>query len=237
MKKLRICLIAVLVLSFAGTASAAVVGEYLFATDGSDTSGYGNNGAMVNGAAVVADPLGIRGNVLDVSANNGSAHMLVADNAQFALGGGAGKLDFWVLNDGVYGNGSDVIIENEYDDYTVQRSGSTDVAYSKWNGIGTIIHTVNLYDGQWHHIVTSFNEAAGTQDYVIDGIKISGASAGTLNQSAGDLYVGAYSGVGTYGGNYSWHGYIDDLVIHDIPEPATLCLLGLGGLLLRRKRA
>ena len=99
------------------------MGEYLFAVDGSDTSGFGNNGAMVNGAVVVADPLASgRGNVLDVSANNGSAHMLVLDNAQFALGGGAGTLDFWVLNDGVYANGSDVIIENEWDDYTVQRA-------------------------------------------------------------------------------------------------------------------
>lgn len=42
---------------------------------------------------------------------------------------------------------------------------------------------------------------------------------------------------------YSWKGdagngyYIDDASMVAVPEPMTLCLLGLGGLLLRRKKA
>jgi hypothetical protein len=35
---------------------------------------------------------------------------------------------------------------------------------------------------------------------------------------------------------YSFNGYLDDVQLHDVPEPATIALLGLGGLLLRRRR-
>ncbi len=219
-KKIVFCLLITLVMGIAGSASAALVAEYLFDTDGSDTSGFGNNATLENGAVIVADPLGVRGNVLDVSANSGSAHALVTDNAQFALTGGAGTLDFWVLNDGSFNaGGSDVIIENEWDDYTVQRSGSTNFAYSKWNGDtvdNSVVHTVDIYDGQWHHITTWFDETAGTRDYTIDGVTISDAFTGTLNQTAGDLYIGAYSNHGLYTNTYSWQGYIDDLRIYDI---------------------
>lgn len=76
---LRSCLTAALVFAVAGSASADLVAEYLFDADGSDTSIFANHATLENGAAVVADPLGIRGNVLDVSANNGSAHALVTD--------------------------------------------------------------------------------------------------------------------------------------------------------------
>jgi hypothetical protein len=37
--------------------------------------------------------------------------------------------------------------------------------------------------------------------------------------------------------NYSFNGYLDDVKFYDtIPEPTTIALLGLGGLLLRRRR-
>ena len=55
MKYNLFCFFGILLLVLASTASAGLVAEYLFDTDGSDTSGFGNNGSLENGAVVVAE--------------------------------------------------------------------------------------------------------------------------------------------------------------------------------------
>ncbi len=36
--------------------------------------------------------------------------------------------------------------------------------------------------------------------------------------------------------DYAWSHYVDDVSLAIVPEPATIALLGLGGLLLRRRK-
>ena len=81
------------------------------------------------------------------------------------------------------------------------------------------------------------------------GVNDFSASHGDVMGTLGDLRSTTFSGSTTYGdlsliivragagewpdaSNYT--AYVDDITI--IPEPATICILGLGGLLIRRKR-
>ncbi len=114
-----------------------------------------------------------------------------------------------------------------------------------------------VYDiviGEWHHYAAVSN--GGTVEFYVDGILIdSGANnAKPIQDSftigANDKVDGGSAGSATPTFEGAWKGSIDDVHVfgfeagqfdaadlNSIPEPATLCLLGLGGLsLIRRKR-
>ncbi|MCK4291710.1 MAG: PEP-CTERM sorting domain-containing protein [Planctomycetes bacterium] len=56
-------------------------------------------------------------------------------------------------------------------------------------------------------------------------------------QSVGDLTVSFWHlSEGTGSGYWDPYGVVDSIVIHQVPEPTTITLLALGGLLLRRRR-
>ena len=106
----------------------------------------------------------------------------------------------------------------------------------------------NTFDDEWHHLVYVIDN--GNFKKFVDGVMTSG----TYNHGDGlyntrDLYIGGRNGTAQY------VGLLDDVAIYDtalsnelvgmlheganplnIPEPATLSLLGLGALALVRRR-
>jgi len=84
----------------------------------------------------------------------------------------------------------------------------------------------------WHDFAIVYDPATGTTDFYKDTVLIT-THAGPLNKTLGSVQVDdTPPGAGT-ANNILW---LDNLVVGTVPEPASLILLGLGGLLLRRRR-
>ncbi len=113
------------------------------------------------------------------------------------------------------------------------------------NGVADVFSNVTVADDQWVHVAVVVSGTAGVEYY------LDGALAQTVGNTA-DCKVGDdVFGIGrSYGnGEAQWFaGNLDEVMVYNealnadaiaelaVPEPTTMVLLGLGGLLLRRKR-
>jgi len=109
----------------------------------------------------------------------------------------------------------------------------------------------NLKDGAWHHVIAMYDQATGLEQIFVDGILRADRTAFALNVQPENFRIGTTNGL-----LEDFKGAIDDLAIFNraltfaelqrimagdfstfvTPEPATLTLLGLGGLALLRRR-
>ena len=127
-------------------------------------------------------------------------------------------------------------------------------SYSEWyNDTPSVAYIDSLEDGDWHFVAMTYD---GSAVKVYEGELGDPDLALVINQAAsgaiakGNNGSGSPLGVGAYAAGIEWFdGGLDDYRVYDnaltlqdlrdlsgIPEPATIALLGLGGLALLRKK-
>lgn len=126
-------------------------------------------------------------------------------------------------------------------------------------GATTSNSSVNIIDGEWHHVAVTWEEASNTATFYLDGTAYGTGTADDLLTGnevgltlGGDTRAGGNLAAGTTQGGFRYlTGDLDDVRVYNtaldstqianlsaIPEPSALLLLGGAGLLglLRRRR-
>jgi hypothetical protein len=262
----RKLLILLMVLGFVGSVQAALVHEWEFDNNVSDTSGSGNHGT-VTGTTTYVSP------VDDWCGATGKA---------FGLNEATKIEDLSPVNLPVAMSGSDSLYRGPAFSVNIYVKAASDNTFSSWDGIAgwgdyasgaadrqiCSRGTTNAYfhgythniskscswtDWDWHMITFTFDQSMTTTFYGnetmwVDGVKVHEATNvhwGDIPDP--DIVVGFDDRPS--GGAY-WKGAVDgfqiwnsalsqddvDQLMTRIPEPATIALLGLGGLVLLRKK-
>ncbi len=250
---------AVLSLSAACLAGAPVqaavtpVFEYSFPSsyDGSSTtvtdlSGAGNDATMdLTGALVDDRPAGFDSSLMSLTGSNGGHGATTAidllDNSLVAAAGGF-TMDVWFNWDG---NFTDVRKLIDYAGTEHLSTVNSQLRFALSDSAFTV--TFDIQANTWYHAVAVFDsegnsvdgngDLAGTMYLYVDDVLV-GSAAGTKS-SFGDS-LDRSIGINRWaGGGGDWNqGAIFNPAVYlgVVPEPGSLALLGLGGLLIARRR-
>ncbi len=241
MKKYLLMAVVLAAVLFAGAANAELVAHWTFDDGGGnvaqDSTANANDGTIYNGSWAS----GVLNGALQF---DGSSTYAVVPNSSSLDITGSITISAWIKMASIPAN------------YTsVAAKGRGTPSYNlEFEHLGTAKLGLVLHDGTYH--VAESNPLAINTWYLI---------TGTYDMSQMKLYVnGNLQGVTNYSGTYTsnsevlyignqwpeagryYNGLLDDLRIYNnaisqseiqalVPEPATLLLLGFGGLMLRRK--
>ncbi|MGD0078375.1 MAG: LamG domain-containing protein [Sedimentisphaerales bacterium] len=227
MKKTTVFALIVFGMAATNVASADLVAQWDFSGNANDVSGNGYNG-IVYGATLTTDRFGNPNSAYSFDGLND--YIDIPGSESLNLAGGF-ELEAWVRFTGtdwsnqiiskhISGTGGGYFLSAERD--------NTFLFYI--NGDGPV--TQETYnDGQWHHVLGVYD---GTTQYLyVDSFLVDQHAKTYTLFSTATVHIGG--GLDGYD-NGCFIGDIDDVRIYEIPEPATLFLLTLGGLLMRKRK-
>jgi len=252
----------VLVLGLAGHASADLVGYWPLDGDAADLSGNGLDGTINGDVAPTADRFGNPSGAMSF-AGGGSDRIDVGDPPEFNLTG-AMTLAAWVYLDStsdVHG-GRNARVISKMDgggrrswSLNIEKSvggvpfpGTLQVA-SDGNTVISLNDTETLPLDQWLHMAGVYKPGEAMELYLngeLQVINTTDIPASQHSDNGTSVFIGNRPACGDCG----WYGALDEVRIYNealtqaqvqavmaIPEPATMLMLGLGGLaLIRRNR-
>ena len=254
MKKFVCILISLMLVS---VASADMVAYYDFeegsGTQVLDQSGYGT---AANGT-IVGTPTWAAGKVGNYAMSfDGNGYINCGNDAKFNLST-AMTVTAWLKSDGPSRN----IWEMWLSKGNTSGWRSCQNGYPMWwnyqgtaifwgvNGDAAVVYgEKTALDGTWHHVACTFDSVSGYMATYVDGeldIARSDLAGVLIAQNALDVWIGSCT---EYTGG-TWVGLMDEITIWNealsqeeiqamVPEPITISLLGLGSLvMIRRRRA
>jgi hypothetical protein len=248
MKSGMLVLAVVALLVAAGSAQAALVGYWNF-NEGTGTTAYdftanNNDGTLIGGVygapGWVAGHTGLSGDY-SLAFKGGTDYVRVPDSLSFDTITTAFTIALWARED--WGGEWQYILRTTNGSdrrFYFQSDKGTPTAYVGSDADGTWNEALgfNITDGSWHHYAFTYSDGVFQATYAV---------GATWPDFTNSLRIGGY------GGWTSFEGPIDDVVFYNsvedvtkvmagtapgMPEPATMTLLGLGigGMLLRRRR-
>jgi concanavalin A-like lectin/glucanase superfamily protein/PEP-CTERM motif-containing protein len=256
-KKVFVAICLVLCLGLASSVSAGLVGQWGFdegaGTLAFESGGSANTGTLLGTGTWVAGKVG------------GAYNFGGVDSALLNLGGAMlnasltteeVSLAFWAKGNAGAAAPRDAFYGFGYPSYTYLRvilpNPGVEGEYATFmagQGFGNQVPALIPADYRadvWHHWAFT-KDAIGDMAIYLDGVEVERVTGKTAALNSNDYSDGAgvWIGGGIYG-SAKFDGALDDFRIYNhaldltevqaIPEPATLALLGIGGVLLRRKR-
>ena len=245
MKKciLVVCVVMALISS---TANAALVARYEFEGNANDSAGT-NHGTLTDGASTGFDAER-NSNVLNLDGIDD--HVLIGDQAALNFGAADSfSISAWIKTSQTT---AAPIVEKRA--WTSSAGGYALAGYSfvvhqdkeyfdiedASNNNTPIFGNTVINDNQWHHVIAVRNAATDQLLLYVDGVLdafTEDTTSGSLTNSF-DFLIGKRKSFDHIVDYHYFGGSIDDVRIYNeaIPEPATVLLLTLGAVMLRRKR-
>ena len=231
----------------------ALDGNYSATVDGS------HDGTLTTtGTGSAAFATGKFGQAIDLESSSGNhAYITVGGNENdFDFAASDMSISLWYTTESLYAQWQALIAKGEGGAWRLHRS-STSLANFNFSGGGNFNGDGELdqQDGSWHHVVITHDDNNQTLMYV-DGVQVGqNLSAGSIAGNGAAMFIGNNPGAT----GRSWDGMLDDVALWNrvlttdeiaaiynngdgatiaslIPEPSSLALLGLGCLLVVRRR-